>query len=108
MLWPLGGPAQTIERVRHREQVQWAINHASLSAPRTAYLLTDAEWFFVHDGQGGWVSNTLRVRAGLGYRWSERRSFECILNDTQRRDGANVAFEDADHVLRLRWREVLR
>jgi hypothetical protein len=102
---PLGTAPFSIERLRHREQVLAALNHASLTEPQTAFLIADVEWFFVHDGRGGWASNQLRARAGLGYRWSARRTLECILNDTQRRDGLSAEFEDSDHVLRLRWRE---
>lgn len=107
MLSPLGGAATSIERVRHREQVLWALNHPSLSTPRTAFLIADAEWFFVHGDHGSWQSNQLRARAGLGYRWSERRSFEIILNDTRRRGTKSLEFEDGDHVLRVRWKEAL-
>jgi hypothetical protein len=105
MLYPLGSDAQTIERIRHREQVLVALNHPSMSAAHTAYLIADAEWFLVHGDQGGWVSNQLRARAGLGYRLSARRSFEAILNDTRRRGTTSLEFEDGDHVLRLRWKE---
>lgn len=105
MIHPLGGAAFTIERLRHRPQVLIALNHPALSSARTAYAIADAEWFFVHDGRGGWESNQLRVRAGLGFRWNEHRAFEAILNDTRRRVNFNIAFEDGDHVLRLRWRE---
>jgi hypothetical protein len=107
MLRPLDGAASSIARLRHREQVQWAINHASLASPRTAFLLADAEWFLVRGPHGGWVSNQLRARAGVGYRWNERRSIEVILNDTRRRGTTSLEFEDGDHVLRVRWREVL-
>jgi hypothetical protein len=107
MLRPLGGGAVSIERVRHREQVLWAVNHASLATPRTAFLIADAEWFLVHGDHGGWLSNQLRARAGLGYRWNERRSFELLLNDTRRRGMTSLEFEDGDHVLRVRWKEVL-
>lgn len=102
---PLGAAAFTIERLRHRPQLLVALNHPSLASARTAYLITDAEWFFVHDGRGGWESNQLRLRAGLGFRWNAHRSFEAILNDTRRRAHFDAAFEDGDHVLRLRWRE---
>jgi hypothetical protein len=102
---PRGGVAFTIERFRHRPQVLVALNHPSLSSARTAYLIADSEWFFVHDGHGGWESNQLRLRAGLGFRWNTHRSFEAILNDTRRRTNFDAAFEDGDHVLRLRWRE---
>lgn len=104
---PLGGATVVQERLRHREQVQVALNHASLAAPRTFFLIADAEWFFVHGATDGWVSNQLRVRSGLGLRWNARRSFEVILNDTRRRGETSLEFEDADHVLRLRWRELL-
>lgn len=105
MLRPLGAAPISIERLRHRQQVMVAVNHPSLSDAHTVYLVADAEWFFVHDGRGGWTGNQLRARAGLGYRLSARRSFECILNDTQHRDAPAPRFEDVDHVLRLRWRE---
>jgi len=105
MLRPLGGGAVSIERLRHREQALLALNHASLSTPRTAFLIADAEWFLVHGDHGGWLSNQLRARAGLGYRWNERRSFELILNDTRRRGLESLEFEDGDHVLRVRWKE---
>jgi len=105
MLRPLDAAPFTIERVRHREQLLVALNHPSLAASRTAFLIADAEWFLVHNGRGGWTSNQLRARAGLGYRWSAHRSFECILNDTQRRSDLDPVFEDGDHILRLRWRE---
>jgi len=107
MLRPLGGEAVSIERVRHREQVVWALNHASLAMPRTAFVIADAEWFLVHGDHGGWLSNQLRARAGLGYRWNDRRSFELILNDTRRRGTTSLEFEDGDHVLRVRWKEAL-
>lgn len=106
MLRPLGGAAVSIERVRHREQVVWALNHASLTSPRTAFLMADAEWFLVHGDHGGWLSDQLRARAGIGYRWNERRTFEMLLNDTRRRGMASLELEDGDHVLRVRWKEV--
>ncbi len=105
MIRPVGGSPMTIERFRHRPQLLVALNHPSLVAAHTAYLITDSEWFFVHDGRGGWESNQLRVRAGLGLRWNEHRSFEMLLNDVQRRANFDANFEDGDHVLRLRWRE---
>ncbi len=105
MLRPLDAAAFTIERLRHREQALVALNHSSLSEPRTAFLIADAEWFLVHNGHRGWTSNQLRERVGLGYRLNVHRSFEVILNDTRRRADLDAAFEDGDHVLRLRWRE---
>lgn len=105
VLRPLGEASFSQARLRHREQALVALNHESLLAPRTAFLITDAEWFFVHDGHGGWTSNQLRARVGLGFRWNARRSVEVIINDTRRRGEVNLEFEDADHVLRLRWRE---
>lgn len=105
VIHPLGGAAITVERLRHRPQVLVALNHPSLASARTAYLIADGEWFFVHDGRGGWESNQLRLRSGLGFRWNAHRAFEAILNDTRRRTNFSVAFEDGDHVLRLRWRE---
>lgn len=107
MLRPVGEVPFTIERARHREQVIVALNRASLSEARTIYFLSDAEWFLVHNSHGGWTSNQLRLRAGLGYRLNAHRSFELILNDTQHRGSITPAFEDADHVLRIRWREAL-
>ena len=105
MLRPLNAAAFTIERLRHREQILIALNHPSLDRPGTTFLITDAEWFLVHDGHGGWASNQLRARAGLGYRWNAHRSIEVLLNDTQRRGGLAPTFEDGDHILRVRWRE---
>lgn len=105
MIRPLGSAAFALERLRHRPQVLIALNHPSLSNARTAYLIGDGEWFFVHDGRGGWESNQLRLRAGLGFRWNAHRAVEAILNDTRRRESFVAAFEDGDHVLRLRWRE---
>ena len=105
MVRPLGATPLSIDRLRHREQVIVAVNHPSLNDAHTAYLLADAEWFFVHDGRGGWAGNQLRARAGLGYRINARHSLECILNDTQHRDAPAPRFEDSDHILRLRWRE---
>jgi hypothetical protein len=105
ILRPLGEASYEQTRLRHREQVLVALNTASLTAPHTISLIADAEWFFVRDAQSAWQSNQLRVRAGLGYRLNAHTSFEVILNDTRRRDPANMAFEDADQVLRLRWRE---
>ena len=91
-------------RFRNRLELQVPLTKEDVNDDGARFFMTDWEWFVPIGEPDERFANQQRIRAGFGYRPSERWKFEALYIWNRSRNTADEGFTTQDHVLDLRMK----